>query len=386
MQNNQPTILKPPPPGFQSGARRGGRVILKRLPLLAMAALVSLMLWTALSEGIVLAQSSVMSVTGQAFWRPSSSASWRRLTPGKLPAGAQVKTSRNGTIRLVRPNGAFAVVRGGVEQSADNPGRVRKTKKRGGFFSVLRSMLFSSSVRRKAALETTVTGLEPEEDPGKNNDWLILLKAPPFTPDAMEKVLEVASGYSTRPYQNRALALVMRLRSDMRDHPGVQQMVASARESFGAPATFSVGKVGGTLPGPLRSGATIRQGDKLRMNYRSETESFPYVFLMSIGTKGAPGPAMLHPKNPMAVKAVTPREELFLPGPGISFTANDNIGQEIIWVWSCAAPITDMRKFQGSITKIAAVLKEGKFPDPALLQETSPGFCPQTFTYVLHHR
>lgn len=386
MQNNLPTILKPPPPGFQSGARRGVRVILKRLPLLAMAALVSLMLWTALSEGIVLAQSSVMSVTGQAFWRPSSSASWRRLTPGKLPAGAQVKTSRNGTIRLVRPNGAFAVVRGGVEQSADNPGRVRKTKKRGGFFSVLRSMLFSSSVRRKAALETTVTGLEPEEDPGKNNDWLILLKAPPFTPEAMEKVLEVASGYSTRPYQNRALALVMRLRSDMRDHPGVQQMVAGARESFGAPATFSVGKVGGTLPGPLRSGATIRQGDKLRMNYRSETESFPYVFLMSIGTKGAPGPAMLHPKNPMAVKAVTPREELFLPGPGISFTANDNIGQEIIWVWSCAAPVTDMNKLRASIQKVTAALKGGKPPDAAFLRENSPGFCPQTFTYVLHHR
>lgn len=383
---NKQTTRIPATPALQSGRRAGLPVILERLPILAMAALVSLMLWTAVSEGIAMAQSSVMSVTGQAFWRRSSSASWQILRPGKLPAGALVKTSRNGTIRLVRPNGAFAVVRGGVEQSADNPGRIRKTRKRGGFFSVLRSMLFSSSVRRKAALETTVRGLEPEEDPGKQNDWLVLLKAPPFTPESMEKVLEVASGYSTRPYQNRALALVMRLRSDMRDHPGIQQMEAGARESFGAPATFSVEKVGGTLPGPLRSGATIKEGDKLRMNYRSETESFPYVFLMSIGSKGAPGPSMLHPKNPTQVRAVTPREELFLPGPGISFTANDNIGQEIIWVWSCAAPVTDMNKLRDSIMKITAALKKGKYPDRALLQENSPGFCPQSFTYVLHHR
>ena len=386
MQMNKETTRKPAASDFPAGRRAGWPAFLERLPLLALAGLVSLLLWSAFAERIAMAQSSVMSVTGKAYWRSSSSASWQPLRPGKLPAGALVKTSRYATIRLVRPNGAFAVVRGGMEQSADNPGRVAKTRKRGGFFSVLRSMLFSSNVRRKAALETTVTGLEPEEDPGKRNDWLDLLKAPPFTPESMEKVLEVAAGYSTRPYQNRALALVMRLRSDMRDHPGVQQMVASARESFGAPATFSVAKVGGTLPGPLRSGATIKEGDKLRMNYRSETESFPYIFLLSIGTKGAPGPAMLHPKNPMQVKAVTPREELFLPGPGISFKANDNIGQEIIWVWSCAAPVTDLSKLQQSIMKITAVLKGGKYPDRALLQENSPGFCPQTFSYVLHHR
>ena len=386
MQMNKQTKLTPSPLFSQFGRRAGSPVFLKRLPFLALAPLVPLLLWTVLSEGIAMAQSSVMSVTGKAYWRPSSSTSWQTLRPGKLPAGAQVKTSRNATIRLVRPNGAFAVVRGGVEQSADNPGKVRKTPKSGGFFSVLRSMLFSSNVRRQAALETAVSGLEPEEDPGKQNDWLMLLKAPPFTPESMEKVLGVASGYSKRPYQNRALALVMRLRSDMRDHPGIQQMVASARESFGTPATFSVEKVGGTLGGPLRSGATIKEGDRLRMNYRSETESFPYVFLMSIGTKGAPGPAMLHPKNPMQVKAVTPREELFLPGPGISFKATDNIGQEIVWVWSCAAPVTDLKMLQNSIVKVTAALKGGKFPDEAFLRENSPGFCPQTFTYVLHHR
>ena len=380
------TNRKPGAADFQSGGRAGLPAVLARLPLLAMAALVSLLLWTALSEGIAMAQSSVMSVTGKAYWRRSASASWQPLRPGKLPAGALIKTGPRGSIRLMRRNGVMDVVRGGVEQSADNPGKVKKSRAKPSFFARLGAFLSFSGRRRQAALETTVLGLEPEEDPQKQNDWLLLLKAPPFTPESMEKVLGVASKYSKRPYQNRALALVMRMQADMPDHPGVQQMVASARESFGSPATFSVEKVGGTLPGPLRSGATIVQGDKLRMNYRSETESFPYVFLMSIGTKGAPGPSMLHPQNPMDVKAVTPREELFLPGPGISFTANDNIGQEVVWVWSCTAPILDLKKFQASIMKIAAELKSGKFPDQALLRENSPGFCPQTFTYVLHHR
>ncbi|MEE8434509.1 MAG: hypothetical protein V3S64_06950, partial [bacterium] len=63
---NKQTTRKPATPDFQSGRSAGWMAFLKRLPLLAMAALVSLLLWTALSEGIAMAQSSVMSVTGQA--------------------------------------------------------------------------------------------------------------------------------------------------------------------------------------------------------------------------------------------------------------------------------------------------------------------------------
>ena len=85
------TIRKPAAAVFLPGRIGGAPAFLKRLPLLAIAALVSLLLWTALSEGIAMAQSSVMSVTGKAFWRRSSSASWQPLRPGKLPAAVTVE-------------------------------------------------------------------------------------------------------------------------------------------------------------------------------------------------------------------------------------------------------------------------------------------------------
>ena len=110
MQMNTQTNWKLAAAVFLPGRRAAFPAKLKRLPLLAMAALVLVLLWTAFSAGMAMAQSSVMSVTGQAFWRRSPSASWQALRPGKLPAGAQVKTGRNATIRLIRPNGAIAVV------------------------------------------------------------------------------------------------------------------------------------------------------------------------------------------------------------------------------------------------------------------------------------
>jgi hypothetical protein len=333
---------------------------------------------------------TVISVSGEVAYR-AREGEWRPVRPGeRLPADAQVRTGPSGALGLITAQGAIVRIPGGSEQriiASERPAESAGTR----IFSVLRE-LFSDARRTRVA---ATRGAQDEASPAAQTQlaraygelWEGLTRKPRLSPDDLSLAFETAAFFQERPYQNRSVSLLAKLARDLPEDAGIAELARQARESYGLPATLELivhPAAGGARS--AASGEALRSGDGVQVRYRSETESFFYLYLHTWPERGEPETARIHPAPGMASPALPPNAPLALPNQADAFVLDETRGREYFWAWACAAPLLDALAEQGAMQAVARSIQQRKPFTAETVGNVAPPGCMQGFAYEFAHR
>ncbi len=344
----------------------------------------------ALANG-TMAHSTVIAVQGSAEQAGAQDGPWTALQAGtQLPAGTWVRAGRGSAVRLVLPDGTIQRVSGTQQigaaappaQQAEAPGRGRQSS--GGFFSVLRELFGSQRHSRRAAAESAQGGLGETRfapTPEQTQAWHEILAQPKLAEGALERIKTAAADYQARNYQNRALALLTRVANDIPDHPALQGLARQARAAYGQPAQVTLSRLESDVLVPLAAGAPLFTQDRVRVEYQSETESYPLLYLHTVPRNGTPSTAVLHG----ATEPVPPGVRMSLPSPTDFYALDAAVGMEYLWGWSCAAPLMDNARLEQSQAQVQDHIREHGSLTIDVVNAAAPPLCPQSFAIFYAH-
>lgn len=335
------------------------------------------------------ANSTVIAVQGSAEQAAAQEGPWTALQAGaQLAPGTWVRAGRGSAVRLVLPDGTIQRVSGtrqiGAAEPADEPAAASARRSSGGFFSVLRELFGSERHSRRAAAESVQGG--PAEarftpTPEQTQAWHDLLAEPRLAERDLERTMTTAADYQSRNYQNRALALVTRVANDIPDHAALQGLARQARDAFGNPAQLTLSRLEGGVLVPLAAGSPLFTQDRVRVEYQSETESYPLLYLHTVPRNGTPSTAVLHG----ATAPVPPGVRLSLPSAAAFYALDAVEGTEYLWGWSCAAPVTDSAALEAALTRVQDHIRQHGSLSTDAVDAAAPPLCPQSFAISYAH-
>ena len=341
-------------------------------------------------SNLLAANATAISVVGKAWYRSDAKAGWKQLKRGgKVNEGGWVKTEAGAVVRLVSPKGGIVRV---AEKQEKQLGGSGSSKQDGRLFAVLDEVF---SADKRARMAASRAGVEEEgtisEATQKRLEeiyrmtWVELMNKPKLSGEDLELAFDTAAWYNKRPVQNRALGLLIRLREDFPEHEGVKAFADNALASYGNPAKINFLAKRGNKSGPMKQGDTLKQGDGVQVRFESETESFLYLFLHTEAKDGKTDTAKIFPPANVPQWSIKAGEKLELPMEGAHYILDDTVGKESIWIWSCAGSLSE-EMVQSAMQKVLQTKAAKKKITPALLKQSAPDLCTQSFVMDFHHR
>ena len=333
-------------------------------------------------------RTTVVSVVGEA-WQRTEPADWQAVESGqRLPDEAWVRTGEEAAVRLIRADGSMIRIDGGQEQQL-MPNLGEEESEGLSFFRMFRE-IFSGDYRARAAASRAIRDVDSFSSQVQlaqyyESEWTDMIHKARLNEADISRVFEAASFYGDRALQNRAMALTAMLARDFPQDAGFAVLAQQSREALGSPGTVKLIKRSGGGEGPIASGDSVQAGDGLRLSYRSETESYVYLYLHSIPASGPSSTTRVYPARGVGW-ATEAKADLHLPGAEDVYTLDEAVGLEHFWVWSCAAPLTDKRAENEAVANLRSEIDRGEPLTAALVLKTAPAICTQGFAYVLDHR
>jgi hypothetical protein len=335
--------------------------------------------------------STVIAVQGSAEQAAAQEGPWTPLQAGaQLAPGTWVRAGRGSAVRLVLPDGTIQRVSGTQLIGAAEPPRqptatpAAGRRSSSGFFSVLRELFGSERHSRRAAAESVQGGpAEARFTPTaeQTEEWQAWLARPRLEQGELERIMTTAADYQSRNYQNRALALLTRVANDIPDHAALQALAGQAQDAYGTPAQLSLSRLESGALVPLAAGSPLFTQDRVRVEYQSETESFPLLYLHTVPRNGAPSSAVLHGST----TPVPPGVRLSLPSATAFYALDAVEGTEYLWGWSCAAPVTDSAALEAALIRVQDHIREQRSLSTDAVQAAAPPLCPQSFAISYAH-
>ncbi|MDH5751903.1 MAG: DUF4384 domain-containing protein [Deltaproteobacteria bacterium] len=355
---------------------------MKRIVIFTLAAML-------LAPGFLMANSATaISVVGKAWQKKTAQDKWTPLARGaKVDEQGWVKTDKGAMVRLISPGGGIIMVAEGQEMHLGKNAKASPSGK-GRMLAVLGEVFSGDKRARMAASRAGLDGAEEQNEAAQKRldeiydaTWAELMSKPRLSGDDMELAFDTAAWYHQQPVQNRAVALLVRLREDFPEHEGVGVFASQALADYGRPGKleFIARKKGQEQT--LKSGDTLKEGDGVNVRFQSQTENYLYVFLHTQPSSGKADTTRIFPPSEVPRWPTEASEKLELPQQGEFFTLDNTQGNEALWVWSCLAPLSD-EKIDPAVQK---VLQSGKFTD-AKVTEAAPSLCVQGFAVSFAHR
>ena len=333
-------------------------------------------------------RTTVVSVVGEA-WQRTEPAAWQAVESGqRLPEEAWVRTGEEAAVRLIRADGSMIRIDGGQEQQL-MPNVGEEESEGLSFFRMFRE-IFSGDYRARAAASRAIRDVDSFSSQVQlaqfyESEWTDLIHKSRLNEADIPRVFEAASFYGDRALQNRAVALTAMLARDFPQDAGFAVVARQSREALGSPATLKMIKRSGGREGPVASGDSVTAGDGLRLSYRSETESYVYLYLHSIPASGPSSTTRVYPARGVGW-ATEAEADLHLPDADDVYTLDAAVGREYFWVWSCAAPLTGKRTENEAVANLRSEIDLYEPLTDALVLKMAPPVCTQGFAYVLDHR
>jgi hypothetical protein len=331
---------------------------------------------------------TVVLLLGKGFHK-SAQGEWEALRIGEhLAAGAIVRAEAGGTLGLVANDGRVIRIPGGREQVLSAGGDSQSAD-----VAPLDALsdLFAESRRTRLSKlpvkpDDAALGAEARLAGFYQSEWEDLMQYPRIASFDLPRALETVSSYRDRPRQNRALALLLRIAADLPELPGLTALVQNATRAYGKPAALTLLHHAADTPRETRSGEMLRSGDQLQLRYRSETETFLYLYLRSIPDRGEPVTTRLLPAPGNDNSAIPPGAGVALPAFDDVYVLDDAVGQEFFWAWVCTAPLEDREVEQSAVLAVTSRVTNADAFGDEVPRNAAPQGCLQTFVFALDHR
>jgi hypothetical protein len=376
-----PCIGSPPRTRWQALADSAARAI-------ALAALAALLAWPA-APSHAAGEATAVLVTGN-VQRLDPQTGWQAIRPGeRLSGDMRVRTAPDALLGLIDAEGRAVRITGGRELSASPPeGDPSVLGSRG--IAALHE-LFAAARRQSETSRKSPPGDASGSAPERlarhyESEWDELIHLPRIASFDLARALEAASYYVDRPYRNRGLALLLKVAADFPDHPGLARLARDALAAHGQPATFAVSHHVGGSSRDARSGEILRSGDELQIRFRSDTESFLYLYLRSMPEQGDPFTSRLFPAPGYEATALPPGADVTLPAVNDVYVLDDTVGREYFWAWVCAAPLDDPELEQAAVGAVTGKLAGADAFSDEIARDAAPMGCLQTFAFAFDHR
>lgn len=213
-----------------------------------------------------------------------------------------------------------------------------------------------------------------------SEDWIRYLERDNLSLEEEIQLFELVTLFEFERRYNRIIALLTKLGELNEEKPAYQYLVKNAKEAVKNSVDWNVLFV--DIGEPVKQAASLQPGDKIRVSYVSDWESYYYLFLTSKKSKNLENPAIkttrIFPKQNS--KRIEKNQKVFIPHQTGSFVIGEEKGNDYLWGVSCFGPVDDLN---GLIHKVESFLMLGDYTIESLLRQSKPNLCNKGFSFKL---
>jgi hypothetical protein len=321
---------------------------------------------------------TVITLNGD-VWISEKRDKWKHLRPGEeIEFGTNIRTGKGALAGILNPDGSMFRISGN-SRVVYKP-ELNEAKKTG-FFAIL-SELFVERIRKR------IGGARGEDEKGcpENKAWIELMQPNIVSPQDLEKLFLIAADFAKCGDLAKIAGLFHKLSENYPENDGYKNLAnrATNQASIGSAiqmkpkwSVFIKTKAGKQVFGKDQN--TIANGDRYRIHYHAQEDSYLYLFLVN---PSKPGLDLLFPSEVSKVSQRSGRpffESHIKAGrkgrvhpKGWGEFAKDQ-QRLFLWSWSCFSPVSSFEIDEVKKTMINGFHNKGYIPG---FNDYLPSLCP----------